>query len=48
LLGGEPFDFATTTHDLTVIELDRATGRARIGWIDAGATTVESLEYERA
>jgi alkaline phosphatase D len=45
-LGGEQFDFATTTNNYTVIELDPRTGRARIAWIDADASTVESLEYD--
>lgn len=47
-LGGAQFDFATSENNYTVIELDPATGRARVWWIDADGSTIETLEYALA
>ncbi len=47
-LGGDQFDFATGDNNYTVIELDPATGGARIWWIDGDGSTLETLEYALA
>jgi alkaline phosphatase D len=47
-LTGDQFDFATTENNYSVIELDPATGRARVWWIDGSASTIETREYRLA
>lgn len=47
-LGGDQFDFATGDNNYTLIELDPATGVARIWWIDGDGSTLETLEYALA
>ena len=47
-LGGDQFDFATGDNNYTRIELDPATGAARIWWIDGDGSTLETLEYALA
>ncbi|AKF04085.1 Phosphodiesterase/alkaline phosphatase D [Sandaracinus amylolyticus] len=45
ILGGDQFDFQSTTNNYVVIDLDPATTRARVWWYDASGSAIETIEY---
>jgi phosphodiesterase/alkaline phosphatase D-like protein len=45
-LGAPQFDFATTTNNYTLIELDPTMGRFTATWIDGDGDTVETIDYD--
>jgi alkaline phosphatase D len=44
-LGAPQFDFASTTNNYTVLELDPATARVRAYWVDGSGSVAETQEY---
>lgn len=45
-LGGSQFDFATSTNNYTVLELDPSGARVRAWWHDSAGEVIEVLEYD--